>query len=100
MGSIDIEKGRDGLEEPAMEMYGPNDADGSFGPIVSFLLFSFVFSANYCLPIGSIDVEKGPSGLGKPAIRTYGPNDVSASFGPIVSFFLFPFVFFLTTAYL
>jgi hypothetical protein len=47
----------------------------SFGPIVSFSLFSFVYFANYYLLLGSIDMEKARDGLEEPAMRAIGPND-------------------------
>ena len=72
-----------------MTRSGPNDADTSFGLIVSFFFF---FLRKFLHYLGATTVQKGSERVRGPAMTRTGPNDTGASFGLISKFF---FLFFI-----
>ena len=77
---------------------GPNDADASFGPLVSFFFIFLRVILIFSLFLGATNVFQGLDGFNRSVTTRTGPNDASGVVWAISKFFfLYFFVFFFTT---
>ena len=75
---------------------GPNDADASFGPLVSFFIFLRVILI-FSLFLGATNVFQGLDGFNRTVTTRTGPNDARCVVWAISKFFFIFLRIFFTT---
>ena len=76
---------------------GPNDADASFGPLVSFFFIFLRVILIFSLFLGATNVFQGLDGFNRTVTTRTGPNDARCVVWAISKFFFIFLRIFFTT---